>query len=163
RSRGDMNDQIHPGPQIRRAAGLGLAFLFAGATVAGVPPLSGFLGKLMLLQSTEGAMAVVLVWTVILATSLLMLVGCARAGSIVLWNVTDLLPSDPAHAPRAGEWMALAALATCSLLLVLFAAPITRYTDETAAQLLSPSSYIEAVLGPQRDGLVRPHTAGGLR
>lgn len=163
RSRGHMNDQIHPGPQIRRATGLGLAFLFAGATVAGVPPLSGFLGKFMLLQSAKHAMAVVPVWTIIVVTSLLMLVGCARAGSIVLWNVTDPLPADPAHVPRAGEWMALAALAACSLLLVLFPAPITRYTDETAAQLLSPSSYIEAVLGPQRDGLVRSHTAGGLR
>lgn len=163
RSRGDMTDQIHPGPQIRRATVLGLAFLFAGATVAGVPPLSGFLGKFMVLQSAKDAMAVVPVWTVIVVTSLLMLVGCARAGSIVLWNVTDPLPLEPAHAPRAGEWMALAALAACSLLLVLFAAPITRYTDETAAQLLSPASYIDAVLGPQRDGLVRPHTAGGLR
>lgn len=164
RGRGDIHDQIHPGPQIRRAAGLGLAFLFAGATVAGVPPLSGFLGKIMLLHSTEGSLAVVLVWTVILATSLLMLAGCARAGSIVLWNVTDPLPSDPAHAPRAGEWVALAALGAYSLLLVLFAAPITRYTDETAAQLLSPSSYIATVLGDEeREGLVRPHRAGGSR
>lgn len=163
RSRGDMNDQIHPGPQIRYAAGLGLAFLFSGATVAGVPPLSGFLGKFMVLQSARDAAAVVPIWTVIVMTSLLMLVGCARAGSIVLWNVTDPLQSEPAHAPRAGEWTALAALAACSLLLVLFAAPLTRYTDETAAQLLSPASYIEAVLGSQRDGLVRPREAGGLR
>jgi multicomponent K+:H+ antiporter subunit D len=163
RSRGDMSDQIHPGPQIRRAAGLGLAFLFAGATVAGVPPFSGFFGKFMVLQSAKDAIAVVPVWTVIVTTSLLMLVGCARAGSIVLWNVTEPLPVEPLHAPRAGEWTALAALAACSLLLVLFAAPIKHYTDETAAQLLSPASYIDAVLGSQRDGLVRPHTAGGLR
>jgi multicomponent K+:H+ antiporter subunit D len=156
RGRGDMSDQIHPGPQIRRATALGLAFLFAGATVAGVPPLSGFLGKFMVLQSAKDALAVVPIWTVIATTSVLMLVGCTRAGSIVLWNVTDPLPSAPAHAPRVGELTALAALGACSLLLVLFAAPITRYTDETAAQLLSPASYIEAVLGSQRDGLVRP-------
>ena len=160
RSRGDMSDQIHPGPQIRGATALGLAFLFAGATVAGVPPLSGFLGKFMVLQSAKDALAVVPIWTIIVMTSVLMLVGCARAGSIVLWNVTDPLPSAPAHAPRAGEWTALAALCACSLLLVLFAAPITRYTDETAAQLLSPASYIEAVLGSQRDGLVRPDGGG---
>ncbi len=163
RSRGDMSDQIHPGPQIRGATSLGLAFLFAGATVAGVPPLSGFLGKFMVLQSAKDALAVIPIWTIIVMTSVLMLVGCARAGSIVLWNVTDPLPSAPAPAPRAGELTALAALGACSLLLVLFAAPITRYTDETAAQLLSPASYIEAVLGSQRDGLVRPHGAGGPR
>jgi len=163
RSRGDMTDQIHPGPQIPRKATLGLAFLFAGATVAGVPPLSGFIGKVMVMQSAKDAIAIVPVWTVIVVTSVLMLVGCARAGTIVLWHVTDPLPAGPAHAPRPGEWIALGALAAGSLLLVLFAAPITRYTDETAAQLLSPASYVDAVLGPQRDGLVRPHTTGGLR
>ncbi|MDF0668247.1 MAG: monovalent cation/H+ antiporter subunit D [Nitrospira sp.] len=163
RSRGAVRDQLHPGPPLRQAAPLGLAFLFAGATVAGIPPSSGFLGKLMILQSTTTGLSVVLVWTVILMTSVLTLISCSRAGSIVLWNVTEPLPVGPAHAPRAGEWTALGALATCSLLLVLFAAPIKRYTDETAAQLLSPASYVHAVLGPQRDGLVRPHTTGDLR
>ena len=163
RSRGDMTDKIQPGPQIRRAAALGLAYLFAGATVAGVPPLSGFLGKVMVLQSAKDAITIVPVWTVIVVTSILMLVGCARAGSIVLWNVTEPLPVSSSHAPRAGEWIALGALAACSLLLVLFAASIKRYTDETAVQLLSPASYVDEVLGPQRDGLVRRHTTGGFR
>ena len=45
RSRGDMSDQIHPGPQIRGATSLGLAFLFAGATVAGSPALRDFSGN----------------------------------------------------------------------------------------------------------------------
>jgi multicomponent K+:H+ antiporter subunit D len=125
--------------------------------------LSGFIGKFMVMQSAKDAIAIVPVWTVIAATSVLMLVGCARAGTIVLWHVTDPLPAGPVHAPRPGEWIALGALAACSLLLVLFAAPIKRYTDETAAQLLSPASYVDAVLGPQRDGLVRPHTTGGLQ
>lgn len=164
RGRGDMTDQIHPGPQVRRAAALGLAFLFAGATVAGVPPLSGFIGKVMVLQSAKDAIAIVPIWLVIVMTSLLMLVGCARAGSIVLWNVTEPIPVEPLHVPRAGEWAAVAALASYSLFLVLFAAPIKQYTDETAAQLLSPASYIDAVLGDQqREGLVRAHRAGGLR
>lgn len=164
RGRGDMTDQIHPGPQVRRAAALGLAFLFSGATVAGVPPLSGFIGKVMVLQSAKDAIAIVPIWLVIVMTSLLMLVGCARAGSIVLWNVTEPIPVEPLHVPRAGEWAAVAALASYSLFLVLFAAPIKQYTDETAAQLLSPASYIDAVLGDQqREGLVRAHRAGGLR
>ena len=162
RSRGAVGDQLHPGPPLRQAALLGLAFLFAGATVAGIPPSSGFLGKLMILQGTTG-LSVALIWTVILVTSVLTIISCSRAGSILLWNVTEPLPVEPAHAPRAGEWMALGALAACSLCLVLFAAPIKLYTDETAAQLLSPASYVDAVLGPQRDGLIRPHATGGLQ
>lgn len=163
RSRGDVGDLLHPATQIRRGTLFGIAFLFGGATIAGVPPSSGFFGKLMVLQSANQATAVVPIWTVVLVTSVLMLVGCVRAGSIVFWNVAELQPRKQAHSPRGGEWMALAALGTCSLLLVLCAAPIKRYVDKTAAQLTSPAAYVEAVLGFQQGGLVRPHPAGGIQ
>ncbi|BFU92764.1 MAG: monovalent cation/H+ antiporter subunit D [Nitrospira sp.] len=160
RSRGAMGDQLHPGPPLRQAAPLGLAFLFAGATVAGIPPSSGFLGKLMILQSTMNGLSVVLIWTVILVTSVLTLVACSRAGSIVLWNYVE--PDQPTRdrPPRAGEWIALAGLAGCSMLLVVFAAPVTRYTGEVGTQLTSRGSYIEAVLGSGYDDLVRPQAVG---
>jgi len=163
RSRGAMGDQLHPGPPLRQAAPLGLAFLFGGATVAGLPPSSGFLGKLMILQSTKDGVAVVVVWTVILLTSLLTLAVCSRAGSIVLWNVTEPDRSVHDRPPRAGEWIALAALAGCSIFLIVFSTPITRYTADTAAQLTSPRSYIETVLGSARDDVVRPHAMRGAR
>ena len=147
----------------RRAGRWRLGFGVGGPTGAGVPPSTGFLGKLMVLQSAKDATAVAPIWTVIVVTSVLMLAGCARAGSIVLWNVTEPQPREQAHSPRGGEWMALAALAGCSLLLILFAAPVKRYLDETAVQLISPAGYVEAVLGPQQDGLVRPHTVRGAR
>jgi multicomponent K+:H+ antiporter subunit D len=157
RSRGAMRDQLHPGPPLRQAVPLGLAFLFGGATVAGVPPSSGFVGKLMILQSTMDAMMVAAVWTVILFTSVLMLVACSRAGSIVLWNYTESAGLDEDRPPRRGEWIAIAALVAGSIGLVVFAAPVTRYTDEIGAQLTSPGSYIRAVLGSVPDHLVRPH------
>ncbi|MFY4729459.1 hypothetical protein ACOSYY_10365, partial [Nitrospira sp. BLG_2] len=156
-------DQLHPGPPFRQAVPLGLAFLFGGATVAGIPPSSGFLGKLMILQSTMDGLSVVLIWTVILVTSILTLVTCSRAGSIVLWNYIE--PNQPAHdrPPRPGEWIALASLAGCSIGLVIFAAPVTHYTGEIGAQLTSPDSYIHAVLGSGQDDFIRPHAMGGVR
>jgi hypothetical protein len=68
-------------------------------------------------------------------------------------------PDQPVHerAPRAGEWIALGALVGCSMLLVVFAAPVMRYTGAMGAQLKSPESYIEAVVGPGQGDLVRPH------
>jgi multicomponent K+:H+ antiporter subunit D len=161
RSRGSMRDLLHPGPSPRGAALLGLAFLIAAATVVGIPPFSGFLGKLMVLQSAKGAMVVGAVWTVVLATSVLTLIGCSRAGTMLLWNTTNPLRTGPEHPPRAGEWAALAGLVGCSLLLVVLAGPITRYTDEAAAQLNAPAAYIEAVLGPARGDLIRPYPGGG--
>ena len=162
RSRGAMGDQLHPGPQFKQAVPLGLAFLFGGATVAGIPPSSGFLGKLMILQSTMDEMMVV-VWIVILVTSVLTLVTCSRAGSIVLWNYTE--PDQPAHdrPARSGEWIALAVLAGCSIGLVVFAAPVTRYTGEIGAQLTTPRVYIDAVLGAAQEEFVRPHAMGKIQ
>lgn len=160
RSRGAAADRLHPGPPLRQAAPLSLVFLFAGATVAGIPPSSGFLGKLIILQSTMNGLSVVLIWTVILVTSVLTLVTCSRAGSIVLWNYVE--PDQPTRdrPPRAGEWIALAGLAGCSMLLVVFAAPVMRYTGEVGMQLTSRGSYIEAVLGSVYDDLVRPQAVG---
>ena len=44
------------------------AFFFVGAiTVAGLPPLSGFLGKLLVLDAAFGTDQVVWVWAVVLA------------------------------------------------------------------------------------------------
>ncbi len=160
RGRGATGDQLHPGPPLRHAAPLGLAFLFAGSTVAGIPPSSGFLGKLIILQSTMNGLSVVLIWTVILVTSVLTLAACSRAGSIVLWNYVE--PDQPTHdrPPRAGEWIALAGLAGCSMGLVIFAAPVTQYADEVGTQLTSRESYIEAVLGSGSGDFVRPYAKG---
>lgn len=161
RSRGDLGDSLHPGPQSHKAGWLGLAFLFGGATVAGLPPSSGFFGKVMVLQSTQDGSVVTALWSVVLITSVLTLIACARAGSIVLWNVTEPLPVGQAHGPRRGEWAALITLVLCSLLLVVFAAPITVYVDETAADLISPARYIDAVLGSRENNFIRPHMDSG--
>ena len=69
-----------------------------------------------MLQSAKDAMAVVPIWTIIVVTSVLMLVGCARAGSIVLWNVTEP-PSGrrlTARAPANGWPWRRSAPAACS-------------------------------------------------
>ena len=155
-----MGDQLHPGPALRHAAPLGLIFRFGGATVAGGPPSSGFLGKLMILQGSMSGMEGLAVSKLILVTSVLTLVTCSRAGSIVLWNYVE--PDQHVHdrAPRAGEWSAVALLVGCSLFLVVFAAPITRYAGDMGAQLTSPESYIEAVLGSGQADLVRPLSMG---
>lgn len=160
RGRGVLKDQLHPGPPLRQAAPLGLAFLFAGATVAGVPPSSGFLGKLMILQSTMDGLNAVLVWTVIVLTSVLMLIICSRAGSIMLWNYVDHEQPADDRPPRAGEWIAVATLAGCSTLLVVFAAPVMEYTTDVGTQLTSRAPYIEAVLGSGSENYVRPPTMG---
>jgi multicomponent K+:H+ antiporter subunit D len=80
---------------------LGLMLLLAAASAAGLPPLPGFIGKLMLLQARGHALAG-MVWSVVLLVGLLTLLGLARAGSILFWSVRpERMPGGPAGAsPR---------------------------------------------------------------
>ena len=150
RQRGATGDAITPGPALWQPTLLGIGFLMAAATVAGAPPSSGFLAKLMILKSVQAAHSAPWVWSVILGSSLIALVGCARAGSMLLWNTTT--DREPGAAPaRPAEWLPLWALLSCSLLLVAFASPLKAYTDAAAQQLSTRSSYIAAVIGGTPD------------
>lgn len=162
--RGDAEDRLQPAAPVAQPVLLGLMTLLGAASVAGLPPLPGFLGKLMILQSATGTPAQAWVWSVVLIAGFLTLIGLARAGAILFWNV---LP--PEHkATRAGgssRRMLSATLGLLSLSLVLAAAasPLKRYTDAAAAQLADRNAYADAVLGPlggPKAETTRPYRGG---
>jgi multicomponent K+:H+ antiporter subunit D len=75
--------------------GLFAALFFAGAIgMAGMPPLSGFLGKLVILDAIRDSSFMTLGWVAILLGSLLTIVGFARAGSILFWKSTAQVPQE---------------------------------------------------------------------
>ena len=120
------------------------ALFFAGAlAVAGMPPLSGFLGKLMILDAQRGP-GMGLVWTVVLATTLVIVLGLARAGSLLFWKAQE---AGAVPGARRGSGLSLALVAGLMVLLAgltIWAGPAMRYMTATAAQLLAPAAYIAA-------------------
>jgi multicomponent K+:H+ antiporter subunit D len=145
-------------------SGLIAALFFAGAiALAGMPPLSGFVGKLLVLDAARDAPGVRAIWAVILVASLFTIVGLARAGSTLFWK-----PYDPtrerkrkgsgAHpdprpdgkavaAPPAGlTFVAIFALLAGLIALTVLAGPALEFAEATAAQLFAPDGYIDAVL-----------------
>ncbi|MGC9420189.1 MAG: monovalent cation/H+ antiporter subunit D [Rhodovulum sp.] len=142
------------------------AALFFGAALgmAGMPPLSGFIGKLMILDALRDPGPMVLGWVVILVGSLLVIVGLARAGSTLFWKSTavaaHLPPEDAAEAAArpeirpAGPLEVAPTMAAVALLALLaaFAGPVTEYLENTSAQLFQPDDYIAAVLGAGEEG-----------
>ncbi|MGO1121025.1 monovalent cation/H+ antiporter subunit D [Rhodovibrionaceae bacterium A322] len=135
---------------------LAALFFVVAIAMAGMPPLSGFLGKLMVLASAQSSEQMVLVWATILITSLLMVVGFARAGSALFWKTEPV----EGQAEDSGEWRGgppmsgavlypvLAAMLPLAALVALsvLAGPVTDYLQATADQLYSPLTYIDAVL-----------------
>jgi multicomponent K+:H+ antiporter subunit D len=156
--RGDAADRLEPASAVAQPALLGLMMLLAAASVAGLPPLPGFVGKLMLLEAATAHPWQAAVWTVVLGVGFLTLIGLARAGSILFWNVRD-----DQQGGQSGASPKL--LGATALLLVLtvamsvWAAPLQRYTDAAAAQLRDRAAYARAVLGADGEAIetTRPY------
>jgi multicomponent K+:H+ antiporter subunit D len=133
--------------------GLFAALFFAAAiAMAGMPPLSGFLGKLLVLDALRAPGEMAWAWTAILVGSLLTIVGFARAGSVLFWSSTAVLPTaaevGAEEPPAAGPLEvapAMAAIAVLALLAV-FAGPVASFLEQTSAQLFDRAGYIAAVL-----------------
>lgn len=146
RQRGALGDTLKPGPAPRQPAQLGGLFLLAAVTLAGLPPLSGFVGKLLILRSAIDQPGAAALWAVLLLSGLLLVVAFSRAGSQLFWKVSPALPG--ARHSALALLPAGLLLAAC-LALALAAAPVQRLTEATAAQLHAPAAYVQAVLGGQ--------------
>lgn len=144
--RGDVGDQLAPSSPVAQPVLLGTMLLLAAASVAGLPPLPGFLGKVMLLQAAWVSEWQAWVWGVVLLVGFMSIVALARAGSVLFWNVRPDLPASPAGAsPRL--IMPTLTLVMAGVIMSIGAAPLKRYTDAMAHQLLDRQAYARAVLG----------------
>lgn len=134
----------HEPPPARHGSLPAVLFLLAAVAAVGLPPLSGFFGKFLLMRAVPLAQAAVL-WPVLLLSSLLLIVAVSRTGTRLLWR----LPREGGgHAEPDGARLACCAiLVGAGVALVLFARPLTAYLDATAAQLLDRNGYVQAVLG----------------
>ena len=136
---------------------LGLMMLFGAASAAGLPPLPGFVGKLMVLQSSHGLDAQPWLWTVVLGVGFLSIVGLARAGVVLFWH---LQPAPTGHAAAGSSLKMLSAtwaFMAMTVVLAVVASPVKQYTDAAAAQLADRAAYQRAVLGDLGDS-TRPYT-----
>lgn len=115
-------------------------FMAAAIAMAGLPPLSGFLGKLLVLNALMSPMA----WATILIASFLTLLALARAGSALFWKPYASNPPATPHATQPMAFVATGTLLAGLVALTLFAGPLTTWLGETAQALHAPAAYIAA-------------------
>lgn len=140
---------LRPMPPIAGAALVAGLFFAAAIAMAGLPPLSGFIGKLLILDAAIDTPLAVWIWVVILVASLISVVGFGRAGSMVFWKANAIATDEDAQVPAAPN--ALACVATGGLVALLalhtiFAGYAHDYMIATSAQLFAPEPYISAVI-----------------
>lgn len=150
--RGEAGGALRPAPRIAQSGLIAALFFAAAIGMAGMPPLSGFVGKLLVMQATWGQPGQALIWATILITSLIALLGFARAGSSLFWKANAIAPgnriSDPEERP-ALPFVATGILLAGLVALTVFAGPVTGWMQGTSAQLLDRAAYVTAVLGPK--------------
>jgi len=138
----------------RHRPGVALLFLIPALSLAGVPPLSGFFAKFIIIRAGIEVSA----WTI---TGIALLVGLLTLYSMIkIWvevfwkTVPENVNTDrlTGAKPDKGLWLLLlpiVGLAACTLFIGLSGQPIYELADAAAEQLLNPVLYIEAVLGAQ--------------
>jgi multicomponent K+:H+ antiporter subunit D len=149
RGRGELSDRLNPGPAIHQAGLIGGIFFFTAVLIAGLPPLSGFLGKFLVLRAAFADPAWPWVLGLILTASLLGVVALARSGSLLFFRAEGAAESTPRGAgPMARALAPVAGLLALCLALTIWAGPILSFTRAAADQLLEPQGYVRSVLGP---------------
>jgi len=147
RQREEGCDRIKSGAALPQSSLLGFIFLVAAVSVAGMPPLSGFVGKVLLLQAAGSGWTAVWFWSLVLAGGLATITALSRSGSTFFWRTENRV----AKRPKAHFWPLAACLSllATSPALALWGEPILAYTQAMAEQLLQPDHYIQAVLNHQ--------------
>jgi multicomponent K+:H+ antiporter subunit D len=146
RRRVSFADKASPGPAFPQRQIAGLLFMTAAIAATGLPPLSGFIGKLLILESVADNPGWGWAWGTILGTTLIGVIGFARTGSAVFWKETA--PVEP-RTPAVSRADMAAPVIAIALLVALSAAagPATAYGNAAAAQILDSSATARAVLG----------------
>ncbi|WP_278412334.1 monovalent cation/H+ antiporter subunit D [Stutzerimonas kunmingensis] len=144
RQRGDLGTDLISAPALRQPLLLGTLFFMGAISVAGLPPFSGFLGKVMLLRAIELGADAIALWAVVLVGGLGMLISLSRAGSLVFWRPSAEAVGQPADAIRV---LATVGLLLGSVMLVVAAGPLQAFVHATAAQLLDVAPYLQILQG----------------
>ncbi|MFC3284673.1 monovalent cation/H+ antiporter subunit D [Litchfieldella rifensis] len=141
--RGKASTRLVKGRPLQNAGLLALLFFVGAIAVIGLPPLSGAIGKVLLLKSASPAQQLWL-WPILLGASLCALVALSRAGSTLFWRSHE---GEPNRTPLTRRQLfGVLWLLGASPILMVLAGPVSDYTQATAEQLSSPAPHIRAIL-----------------
>lgn len=147
-ARGTHADTFTKATPVDQPILVGSVFMLLAIAIAGMPPLSGFFGKMMILNAAIVHNWFWVILIVVLSAGLMMIVALARTGSLLFYSVQTESEKE-APALNKAAFTAIIVLLVTSPLMVILAKPLTGFTDNIAAQQTDHRSYIDAVLNRQ--------------
>ena len=146
RSRGDDGWRVLPA--MPRATLIGGLFLTYAMGMAGLPPLTGFFGKTMILHSVLDSPLMGAIFAVVLITSVMLVIALARSGSTLFYRVDQQEQAIVAEKVTATALTAVFTPLIIAAAMVLFALPLTNWLHGTSSQIKDTSVYIRHALNP---------------
>ncbi len=146
RHRTGYSDKIEGGVALTHRRFLGVTFLLTGMAVVGLPPLSGFLGKAMILQAIAPQGAAAWLWGLIVVMGLFTLIAVSRVGTRLFWDVPASAEADTPDADAPQLELPVMLLLGALLTISLAAGPLLAYTQRASAQLMNTKATIARVL-----------------
>lgn len=154
--RGEFKDHLKVSPRMKQHTLISVCFFIIALMMAGLPPFSGFLGKVLILQATPNSTVQLLIIITVLITSLLSILAFTRIGFILFWRATTPEPNPaepefaqyaklPEQAPPRNDrtiYLFLSGL----VIYVVFAPQILNYLQQTTLQLNDAQLYQSTVL-----------------
>lgn len=154
--RGVFKDHFKIAPKMKQDKTIAAVFFIIALMMAGLPPFSGFIGKVLILQATSYFPYQAWVISIILLVSLLSIIAFTRAGYILFWRATapETNPKEeqyqqyqalPDRAPRRND-SAIYVLLTALIVYVVCANPVLTYMQNTATQIQDNALYESTML-----------------
>ncbi|MEG2264652.1 MAG: monovalent cation/H+ antiporter subunit D [Acinetobacter sp.] len=160
--RGEFKDHFKIAPLMKQNKLVSIVYFIIALMMAGLPPFSGFFGKVFILQASANSDYQMIIILTILLVSFLSILAFTRVGFILFWRSSrpeDDLDSEefnkyealPSKAPARNDRVIYILLASLTAY-VVFAGPIYQYNYQTAEQIKNNSVYEAALLKPDAEG-----------
>lgn len=162
--RGNYKDHFKVAPRMKQHTLVSICYFIIALMMAGLPPFSGFFGKVFILQASASSPYQLVIIITVLIVSLLSILAFTRIGLVIFWRATS--PEDNPAEKAFAEYQQLPNVApprndrTIYIFLigltayVIFANPILQYVQQTAMQLHDSALYTQTILKTDEHGEV---------
>ncbi|MFK7889258.1 MAG: Na+/H+ antiporter subunit D [Granulosicoccus sp.] len=127
----------------RMKPGFSIVFLLAALSLIGIPPLSGFWAKVMIVEASLAEQAVTAL-AIVVAASLLTFIPIIRIWSEAFWKAAP--EGSELRKPLLLAWVPVVGLSLLLLWVGFLPGTLISGAEIAAATLMAPQSYIDAVL-----------------
>jgi multicomponent Na+:H+ antiporter subunit D len=140
------------GGLLKRDWFLGVLFFIAAMSLVGLPPLSGFFGKMVIIREGFANDGTWILGVIGLVTGAITLLSMLKIWSYGYWNPAISPTTTKPEVVKASckpAYAAITLLVVCALFLGLGAEAVYKVANRAGSQLENPKAYITAVLGDE--------------